>query len=421
MATCSGMWTIDAVVILLLTRGFCRAVESEAEKNFDSSVASPFNSCMHQFSLVRYLINNLMSAPTTQTTDDGMLITYKEVTLDIRHWRTAIKNLLEKATKAIDRICYNSDFGLKRPTYARDDWSNMARGYSGFKTQTYLTHKLALFDAMLHDESIELAKPTANQKSIKIDFYAVQRVMSDLAELNVMLAILVFFLCGQPSRAAEFVDCKITNSNHPHWVFLDAQGTVWIVVRRVKWESVARREVFLPKKCPPQLSELLKKYILIVRPVKTELARLSYEKGSDAAKAAAYNYSTFLWVQKSQRMTSAELGGHIAKFLQGDSCKGGNISSYRNFAVEISRIFFPPNFNDILYNRIQRGRGAILPGQQGIFTQLKQTIWRNSQATPSSALGRYQSFGGVWLAQGVMSHWSHSEWCKKGRGTKFLN
>src|SRR5438445_7367105 len=109
MATCSGMWTADAVVVLLLIQGFCRAVKCEAEKNFNSSVASPFNFCVHQFGLVKYLINNSMSAPTTQTTEDGMLITYKEVTLDIKHWRTAMKNLLEKATEAIDRICYNSD------------------------------------------------------------------------------------------------------------------------------------------------------------------------------------------------------------------------------------------------------------------------------------------------------------------------
>ena len=210
-------------------------------------------------------------------------------------------------------------------------------------------------DAMLHDESLELASLSPNRKSVKIDFYVVQKMLSDLAALNVMLAILVFFLCGQPSRAAEFIDCKIANSNRPRCVFLDVQGNVWIVIRRVKWESVARREVFLPKKCPPLLSELLKKYILIIRPVETELARLSYEEGSDVAKAAAYNYSTFLWVQKGQQMTSAALAGHVSKFLEQD-CRyeHGNISSYRNFAVEISRTFFPQNFDDIQYDNRAR-------------------------------------------------------------------
>lgn len=122
-------------------------------------------------------------------------------------------------------------------------------------------------------------------------------------------------------------------------------------------KGFARREVFLPKKCPPVLSDLLKRYLLIIRPVETELACVAFGKGSDMAKAAASNHSTFLWVQEGQRMLQVpdNFRKHVAKFLQDDcECEDGKVFAYRNFAVEISRTFFPPNFNDILYDNRAR-------------------------------------------------------------------
>jgi len=58
--------------------------------------------------------------------------------------------------------------------------------------------------------------------------------MSGFAELNTMLVILVFFLCGQPARVGEFIDSKITNSNRACCVFLDKERNVWIVIRQAK-------------------------------------------------------------------------------------------------------------------------------------------------------------------------------------------
>jgi hypothetical protein len=152
-----------------------------------------------------------------------MLIIYKEVTLDIRCWRNAIKSLITKATQTIDRVCYNHEFGLKHPKHTRDDWSSIARGYSGFKVEPYLPHQLALLDAMLHDKDLGLAQLSSDKKSIKADLYVVQKIMSDFTLINIMLALLVFFLCGQPSRTTEFIDAKYSNSNRPRSVFLDDQ------------------------------------------------------------------------------------------------------------------------------------------------------------------------------------------------------
>jgi len=118
---------------------------------------SPYKSSTEYHGLVKYLANHSTSAPTMQTSDDGMKIIYKEVALDIRLWRKGLERLKMTATEAIDRVCYGQDFGLENPVRVWDDWSNTRRAYTGFKPETFLTHPLPLLDTMLHDEALGLA------------------------------------------------------------------------------------------------------------------------------------------------------------------------------------------------------------------------------------------------------------------------
>jgi hypothetical protein len=168
-------------------------------------------------------------------------------------------------------------------------------------------------------------------------------------------------------------------------------------VRRIKYEGIVRREVFLPKKCPPVLSNLLKRYLLIIRPVEKELACLAFGKGSNMAKAAASNYSTFLWVQEGQRMTADNFRAHVAKFLQDDcECEGGKVSVYRNFAVEISRTFFPPNFNSILYDNRARDSAR----QRGHSTKTAKNVYAieadHLPGMSSDSLNDYGKISELW-------------------------
>ena len=103
--------------------------------------------------------------------------------------------------------------------------------------------------------------PHRLMETIKFDLYKIQKQFVAFNNINKMLAILVFFLCGGPARLAEFCDGKFTNSHCPRGLFLDKRGTVWYVVWRVKWENLVKREVFIPKKCLPELSDLLKRYL----------------------------------------------------------------------------------------------------------------------------------------------------------------
>ena len=328
------------------------AIASEMEKNFASCIMSPFKSSIEYHGLVKYLANHSTSAPTTRTSDDGMEITYKKVTLDVRLWRKGLEQLQKTATEAIDRVCYGRGFGFENPVRVRDDWSNTCRAHTGFNPQTFLAHPLPLLDAMLHDKALGLAS-SPDGKSIKFDQYKIQKQLAVLNGINKMLALLIFFLCGGPARLAEFCDGKFANSHRPRSLFLDEQGTVWYVVRRVKWENLVKREVFLPKKCPPGLSNLLKKYLIIIRPVETHLSRHIHEKGTEAAELAIHNYSTFLWVRDGERVKSSTLGKDIAHFLQNEcGCEDGNPSSYRHFAVEMSRIFIEQvSFIDLAQQR----------------------------------------------------------------------
>lgn len=329
------------------------ALAREGEKNFASCVTSPFKSCVEYHALAKFLARNSTSAPTTRSGDDGMVIQYKEITLEVPLWRKGLERLLKKANEMIDRVCYGKDFGFKNPERTRDDWSNNDRGYTAFKPAAFLEHPLPLLDAMLHDKALGLAA-SPDGKSLVINMSKVQERMAAFTEINKTLALLVFFMSGQPGRGTEFSDCKISNSHRPRSLFLDERANVWYVVRRVKWENITQREVFLPKKCPPKVSDLLKKYLLIIRPVEMHFSLQIHGKGTDSADLAIHNYSTFLWVRQGERMKSRVWGEEIAVFLREEcSCVDGNLSSYRHFSVEMSRIFL----EDISYTGPAQQRG----------------------------------------------------------------
>ena len=64
----------------------------------DLKTSSSLHGC---HSLVKYLANHSTSAPTTRTSDDGMEITYKDVTLDVRLWCKGLERLQRQPPKLL--------------------------------------------------------------------------------------------------------------------------------------------------------------------------------------------------------------------------------------------------------------------------------------------------------------------------------
>jgi hypothetical protein len=306
-------------------------VEHEALQNLRPGVRSPYNACTDYQRFVSALAYNSNSTPTTRVSDDGMFITFGSSTLSIAKWREGLQQLSSEITEELDQLCDHQDFGLAIPEKSSDDWGNEMRGYGWTTTADYLPDRRALLKNMLKDPSQHLAylDPHGQLQIGRPEAWGFLHKCDLIIE---KLALFAFLTAGQPPRITEFIDDKYANSTRPRNMFRD-HDSLWLVTRRVKSESFAQRDTFIPIKCHPQLTKLFERYLLIVCPVEAEL--VYHVKG----EAAYHTYREFLWTKSGARMTSSDMYQSIKDFMSNYCEVEIGAHDYRQIAVEIGRVF----------------------------------------------------------------------------------
>ena len=306
-----------------------RAIEHQVQKNLDPSLLSPFNAIDEYQRFASALVYRSSAPPNTRTHDEGMKITFKEHTLDVRLWRKALAGLADRVAKNLDELCYHEDFGMKVPEKVPDDWTNFNRSYGWVDNADFMPDRLALLHRMIKDDSLDLARVTSDGK-IELKSAAIWKVLDRCATINHDLALLCFFVNSQNTRISEYVEHKLRNSTRPRTCFFeDFTKSIWLVTRRLK----TKHETFIPLKCPPIVSELLIKYCTIVRPVEEHIA--FHARGPEARTL----YREYLWVQNCAMMSKDTMYNAVPAFLESTINDRIGIHDYRQIVVEMSRIF----------------------------------------------------------------------------------
>lgn len=316
---------------------FCSAVEHEALQNLQPGSQSPYNICRSYQRLASTIAMNFNAPPTTRVSDDGMSISFREHTLYIPIWREALAKLAVDTRKMLDDLCYGDNFGLTVPAVIADDWTNETRGYSwtgndpnGFGLQS----KKPLLCRMLCDHKLKLARNIKGR--LQLNKLAIAAVLRRCDEICKKLFLLVFFTTGQPPRITEIADYKYANSTRARNMF-HHDGAIWFVNRRLKPESLLRKESAIPSKASKQITNLLEKYLLLVRPLEKELSYHLLE-GVDQTKACQL-YSEYMWMQSGTMMTSSDLRALVSSFLHKECKVNIGYRIYRQICVEIGRVF----------------------------------------------------------------------------------
>jgi hypothetical protein len=258
-----------------------------------------------------------------------MKISFKEHTLDIDLWRTALAGLAEKVSQQLDELCYHEDFGMRLPEKIPDDWTNTDRGYSWLENADFTSDPLALLNRMIKDDSLQLASVNGDNK-LEMRSASMWNFLGRSAEVNRGLALLCFFINGQNTRISEFVEHKHRNSTRPRTMMYDDHSqSIWLVTRRTK----NLQETFIPLKCSPVVTGLLAKYFLVVRPVEAHIA--FHVRGKEARAL----YREYMWVQNCELMQKSTMYNMVPEFFERTVDDRIGIHDYRQIAVEISRIF----------------------------------------------------------------------------------
>lgn len=113
---------------------------------------------------------------------------------------------------------------------------------------------------------------------------------------------------------------------------------LWVVTRRVKTESIVEKETFLPMKCHPELTALLERYLLIVRPVEAEMINIV------EGESQYHVYKEYIWTKRGRRVTPEYMRKSILDFNTDYCGMAAGIKIYRQIGVQMVKTFLGSEF-----------------------------------------------------------------------------
>jgi len=246
--------------------------------------------------------------------------------------RLELQSAYEKAESIIKHICKGSEDSWSFPLGIVDDWRESDRGYSFSNTGDWLRTPHPLIQAIMADDANFFS--TDENSRLTFDRAKVADLLSNIRDLLLLLAIILFIIPGQPPRAAEFLDHKLINGHKDRTVFLGPNHTVWIVTRRSKTETQTQKEVFVPLALPERLRWIFLTYILVIRPVEVQLCALLH------GPERALIQSEFLFAIEGQRISRKTFSALLREWFEsGQGVKEMGTRNARHIFTEICRLF----------------------------------------------------------------------------------
>jgi DEAD/DEAH box helicase len=254
---------------------------------------TPFNTLQEYQRFASALALSQVSTPTTTISSDATQVSYKDKTFIIANWISGMRKMFNNATNLLLDLCAGHDIPLNFPDNIIDDMSNSTYDYSWLSNTSFVDPNILLKHLMANPQSSPCT--LAADETLIWDTARQIEFLKKAGNLNLLIAALHHMVPGQPCRIAELCDFRIRNGLRGRNIFQD-HGYDWFITRRVKSETIIHREVFVPVKLPPELCQLVRKYLLIIRPVEINFARRLW--GNDTANL----YHEYLYVIMGKRL-----------------------------------------------------------------------------------------------------------------------
>lgn len=298
----------------------------------------------------------------------------------------------------VRHLCRNKDFLPELPNNFVDNMSDASYGYSWVGPVDSGDHPILMKHLMSNTEGDVPCKMGRDETLIWDSAWQLSWMRS-AAKLNQLIANLHHTVPGQPSRIAELCDFRLRNGLRGRNVFYN-HGDIWLITRRVKPETLVQHEEFIPVKLPPELCQLFKIYLLVIRPVEIDFARRLW--GQDVATL----FHEYLYVMNGDRL----LEDHFyIQFKQWTECYfkcALGVRAYRQSVITVARAYLGTEYeleleeeDDALIK--QRGHGALADRrcygvQSAYLTTLSSDLmfrfghmsewwWRLTQFAPGKA------------------------------------
>lgn len=267
-----------------------------------------------------------------------------------------MRRAYDESVSLVRYLCRNKDFKLDIASDFVDNMSDARFGYSWLDSVKCI-EPTALMEHLMSNTEGDVPCKMGRDETLIWDAAWQLSWMRKAGELNQLMANLHHTVPGQPSRIAELCDFRLRNGLRGRNIFYN-HGDIWLITRRVKSETLIQHEEFIPVKLPPELCQLYKIYLVIIRPVEIDFARRLW--GKDIATL----YHEYLYVMNGVRILE---DGFYIQFKRWTEkyfkCNLG-VRAYRQSVITVARAYLGTEYeleleeeDDALIK--QRGHGAL--------------------------------------------------------------
>ena len=200
--------------------------------------------------------------------DDGEVIRWDEHRLSMSEFRALSGDLLERTSKAIDRLMYSWDPGCNLDSIT-DRMANMEQGYS-FVSEPANNLRLAYLEL-----SNRACLPESDGLALETgwDLAAVHRYLTLYDESIVLLLLLIYLVCGQAARVTELLTVEFCNGASTSRGIYIHNGLIALVIRHNKSRHTTNREFQVARFLPAVVSKLVYIHLVFIRPFTNMLRR----------------------------------------------------------------------------------------------------------------------------------------------------
>lgn len=259
-------------MILCCSNGSGRVFTDLAMKNLNVTVQSEFTRLTTSAKLFATLVYGTVRPANMRVSSD-----YLDFTCDLTKLHLpALRDVVPTAVGELKMLLEELEMGIKIPvTYPavwKDEWTTEEAGDSFLTYNKFFDEDGPWLRGLFQSNAVGLESRSFDG-SLRYDSNG--KLMLDSHVVNDILnkdrafiehAMVLCYMTGTGSRSEEFAESRRRNGDRPRSFLVDSDGECTLAIRRLKTETITQKTMFIPSVIPREISELLLRYLIVIRP-----------------------------------------------------------------------------------------------------------------------------------------------------------
>ncbi|KAJ6530762.1 hypothetical protein B0H19DRAFT_1384645 [Mycena capillaripes] len=311
-----------------------------AMKNLNVTVQSEFTRLTTNAKLFATLVYGTVRPPNMRVSPDYLDFTCDLTTLHLPALRAKIPAAVGELKMLLEELHMGIKIPVTYPAVFKDDWTTEEAGDSFLRYNEFFDEDGPWIRGLFQSHAVGLASRSFNGSlrydhngKLMLDSHVVNDILNkDRAFIE--LAVVLCYVTSSGARGEEFAEARLENGDRPRSFLVDSDGECTLATRRLKTETITKKTTFIPSVIPREISELLLRYLIVIRPGINELVRMH------CGEVPAVRQAEFLWVSRGKVYDGDKVGDLLEGFTGDRLGVAIGRQPWRQIMTEVMRVYF---------------------------------------------------------------------------------